>query len=238
MNKQTTFKKTIIKQAPTKKTEGRIANKQANIKQTAIRHAPGRPLSSDRNIKQDLMLSAIMLFAKNNIDTVSLKDIADSCGTTTAMVHYYFGNRENFINSIISDFIKPKILKVIDKVLCESDALKMVEVFIDEMLLFMEKYPYIAKLWSKNVPYMDEILQNIITIHIEHDKLQQFANKIMDSQKQGLINENLLPNYLYVTILNNILFVASNSFNFLFGNIDYESKVNHIKSFILKGITK
>ena len=56
------------------------------------KQTPGRPCGSSKNVKQDLMISAIKLFADNDFNSVSLKDIAKSCGTTSAMVHYYFGS--------------------------------------------------------------------------------------------------------------------------------------------------
>ena len=59
---------------------------------------PGRPCASCKNVKQDLMISAIKLFADNDFNSVSLKDIAKSCGTTSAMVHYYFGSKEKLID--------------------------------------------------------------------------------------------------------------------------------------------
>ena len=77
------------------------------------KHTSGRPAGNNKNIKHDLLISAIKLFSDNDFNSVSLKDIAKSCSTTSAMVHYYFGSKEKMINNIAANFLVPNESNII-----------------------------------------------------------------------------------------------------------------------------
>lgn len=196
---------------------------------------PGRPSGSSKNIKHDLMISAIKLFADNDFNSVSLKDVAKSCGTTSAMVHYYFGTKENLINNIATDFLIPIFLEIFHPALDKENPLDMIETIINNIIPFAEMHPYIAKVWSKNILNNDSMLAKYMRSYIPFDKINIFSNKIRQGQKDGIINKNLLPNLVYPTIISNVL-ICMHTFDFLLDNTNNEEKIKHIKSFILKGI--
>lgn len=196
---------------------------------------PGRPAGSSKNIKHDLMISAIKLFADNDFNSVSLKDVAKSCGTTSAMVHYYFGTKENLINNIATDFLIPIFLEIFQPALDKENPLDMIETIINNIIPFAEMHPYIAKVWSKNILNNDSMLAKYMRSYIPFDKINTFSNKIRQGQKDGIINKNLLPNLVYPTIISNV-FICMHTFDFLLDNTNNEEKIKHIKSFILKGI--
>lgn len=84
------------------------------------KHTSGRPAGNNKNIKHDLLISAIKLFADNDFNAVSLKDIAKYCNTTSAMVHYYFGSKENLIKNIAEDFLIPVFWKYFNLLLIKK----------------------------------------------------------------------------------------------------------------------
>ena len=196
---------------------------------------PGRPAGSCQNIKQDLMISAIRLFSDNDFNSVSSKDIAKSCGTTSAMVHYYFGSKEKLIDNIATDFLVPVFKEILQSALDKENPLDMVENVVDNVTVLAIKHPYIAKMWSKNFLHHDSNLAKHILPYIPFDKLALFTKKIIQGQKDGIINKDLLPKLVYPAIVSNI-FIPINAFDFLLDNTNNEEKIKHIKSFILKGI--
>jgi len=59
--------------------------------------------------KQNLILSALSLFAEQGIDAISMRTINNAAGTRNASaVHYHFGNKLGIIEAII-DFIKAEL---------------------------------------------------------------------------------------------------------------------------------
>ena len=98
------------------------------------KQTPGRPFASDKNLKKELIISAIKLFAENDIGNVSVKDIASNCNTTSAMVHYYFGSKENLVETIITDFFVPNFKNILECAVKTNDPLKLVHVTIDMII--------------------------------------------------------------------------------------------------------
>lgn len=198
---------------------------------------PGRPAGSCKNIKHDLMISAIQLFADNDLNSVSLKDIAKNCGTTSAMVHYYFGSKEKLIDNIATDFLVPIFKDILHTSISKENPLDMVKTVIDSVTIIAIKHPYIAKMWSKNFLHNDSNLTKHFLPHIPFDKLTIFNEKIIQGQKDGIINQDLIPKLVYPVIISNI-FIPISAFDFLLDKTNNEEKIKHIKSFILKGIEK
>lgn len=196
---------------------------------------PGRPAGSNHNIKHNLMIAAIKLFADNDFNSVSLKDIAKSCGTTSAMVHYYFGSKEKLIDNIATDFFVPVFKEILQAAIDKTNPLNMIETVVDKVIVLVMQHPYIAKMWSKNFLHHDSNITKHILPHIPFDKLTLFSNKIIQGQKDGIINKDLLPMLVYPVIVSNI-FISINAFDFLLNKNNNEEKIKHIKSFILKGM--
>ena len=70
---------------------------------------------------------------------------------------------------------------------------------------------------------------------IPFDKLAVFTEKIIQGQKDGIINKDLIPKLVYPAIISNI-FIPISAFDFLLDDNSSSEKIKHIKSFILKGI--
>ena len=195
----------------------------------------GRPFASDKNLKEELIISAIKLFAENDIGNVSVKDIASNCNTTSAMVHYYFGSKENLIETIITDFFVPNFKNILECAVKTNDPLKLVHVTIDMIISLALEYPYIAKLWSRYFLHQESIIMKYVFPNMPVDIMQQYALLAEKGQIDGLINKDLIPMLIYPIIASNI-FIHLHGFDFILQDNRMDTKIKHIKSFILKGV--
>ncbi len=195
----------------------------------------GRPFASDKNLKEELIISAIKLFAENDIGNVSVKDIASNCNTTSAMVHYYFGSKENLIETIITDFFVPNFKNILECAVKTNDPLKLVHVTIDMIISLALEHPYIAKLWSRYFLHQESIIMKYVFPNMPVDIMQQYALLAEKGQIDGLINKDLIPMLIYPIIASNI-FIHLHGFDFILQDNRMDTKIKHIKSFILKGV--
>jgi AcrR family transcriptional regulator len=79
----------------------------ASSTSTILDNKPKREKRADT--KQNLILSALGLFAEQGIDAVSMRTINNAAGTKNASaVHYHFGNKLGIIEAVI-DFIKAEL---------------------------------------------------------------------------------------------------------------------------------
>ena len=199
------------------------------------KQTPGRPFASDKNLKKELIISAIKLFAENDIGNVSVKDIASNCNTTSAMVHYYFGSKENLIETIITDFFVPNFKNILECAVKTNDPLKLVHVTIDMIISLALEHPHIAKLWSRYFLHQESIIMKYVFPNMPVDIMQQYALLAEKGQIDGLINKDLIPVLIYPIIASNI-FIHLHGFDFILQDNRMDTKIKHIKSFILKGV--
>lgn len=67
------------------------------------RRKPGRPRASAaaRDVREQLLTAASAAFAAHGYAAVALRDVAKSAGTTAAMVHYYFGDKDGLYVALL-----------------------------------------------------------------------------------------------------------------------------------------
>lgn len=199
------------------------------------KQTPGRPFASDKNLKEELVISAIKLFAENDIGNVSIKDIAKNCGTTSAMVHYYFGSKENLIETIITDFFVPNFKNILICATKTNNPLQLVHITIDMLISLALEHPYIAKLWSRYFLHQESIIMKYVFPNMPIDIMQEYAFLAHKGQLEGIINKDLIPILIYPIIASNI-FIHLHGFDFILNDNNMELKIKHLKSFILKGV--
>jgi AcrR family transcriptional regulator len=73
---------------------------------TAGRRRPGRPAGSS-NTRERILDSARELFARNGIKNTSIRAVAAAAGVDSALVHHYFGSKEQLFAAAIHIPINP-----------------------------------------------------------------------------------------------------------------------------------
>jgi len=68
----------------------------------------GRPPKEDSaDIRQQIMESAVDLFANQGYAATSVREIAERVGVNPAMIHYYFGNKEALLHAALEQLLEP-----------------------------------------------------------------------------------------------------------------------------------
>src|ERR1035438_795586 len=71
---------------------------------------PGRPAASRERDARDLLITAATdLFAEHGVAATSFTTIAKRAGLTSAMVHYYFADREQLLDVVVEERLCPFI---------------------------------------------------------------------------------------------------------------------------------
>ncbi len=86
------------------------------------RHAPkkraraaGRPktrAAEDLNVREQLLAAARELFVTRGFSKTSSRDIADTAGTTPAMIHYYFEDKAGLFDAMVQQAAMPVIAEL------------------------------------------------------------------------------------------------------------------------------
>ncbi|WP_029115686.1 TetR family transcriptional regulator [Mycobacterium sp. URHB0044] len=75
----------------------------------AERKRPGRPPGTSDN-RERILVSARELFARNGIDKTSIRAIASAAGVDAALVHHYFGTKQQLFAAAIHIPIDPMLV--------------------------------------------------------------------------------------------------------------------------------
>src|SRR3954471_19677155 len=76
------------------------------------KRSPGRPAKARGDQRERLLDVALTLFSRNGIAGTPLSAIARRARVTPALMHYYFGNREQLLDALMDERIAPLVLKV------------------------------------------------------------------------------------------------------------------------------
>jgi len=81
---------------------------ERNREKTEQRRARGRPpTENEPRIREAILDSAENLFATKGYAAVSIREIAERSGATSAMIHYYFDNKHTLLQMVFERALEP-----------------------------------------------------------------------------------------------------------------------------------
>ncbi len=76
------------------------------LEAAAARRRTGRRPGKSRS-REDILAAARRLFAENGFDATSVRAISREAGVDPALVHHFFGSKEEVFNAALEDVVKP-----------------------------------------------------------------------------------------------------------------------------------
>ena len=85
-----------------------MTREMVSLGQKVSKKQQGRPAGPDAgNIRQDILDSAEMLFARKGYAATSLREIAEEVKVNSAMIHYYFGSKHALLQQVLERALEP-----------------------------------------------------------------------------------------------------------------------------------
>ncbi|WP_179404453.1 TetR/AcrR family transcriptional regulator [Burkholderia guangdongensis] len=174
-----------------------------NPKPTVSKPRGRRPSSGDVDVRDRMLDIATGLFAERGIAATTVAQIADAAGVTSAMVHYYFTNREQLLDAIVEE----RLMQVIAFVWRPADARADDDPFalVDELVArffdVTERMPWLPPLWLREIVNEGGQLRERMLERIPIEHIRQFADEIRHAQHAGVVNPGIEPLYLFNSII-------------------------------------
>src|SRR5687767_9238364 len=73
----------------------------------AAGRAPGRPGADSPDLRERVLDAAIACYTRQGIAATSLRSIATEAGVNPALLHYYFGDKEQLREAVIAERVLP-----------------------------------------------------------------------------------------------------------------------------------
>jgi TetR/AcrR family transcriptional regulator len=91
-----------------------MASPSSSVKRRSRPRRVGRPRAraSAADVRADLLAAAAAGFAARGFASVSLRDLAKRAGTSAAMVHYYFGDKDGLFAALLEGALASVLARV------------------------------------------------------------------------------------------------------------------------------
>lgn len=162
-----------------------------------------RRAAADLDVRERLLASATQLFGEQGIAATTMAQIAEAAGVTSAMVHYYFTNREKLLDAVVDERIARSIAFVWESV--EGDVAQDPHALVEELLARLfevtSRMPWLPPLWLREIVNEGGLLRERMLKRLPIEQLQRFTARIGEAQRDGSVNAELEAPLLFISIL-------------------------------------
>lgn len=202
----------------------------------------GRPAATaDGDLRERLLDAATELFAERGIAATPISLIASHVGVTPAMLHYYFKTRERLLDVVVEERFG-RFIAVVSEGIDQGadDPLTMVQDLVGRIIRLAEELPWLPSLWIKEIASDGGQLRERLVKRLPASIQTRFGESIAKAQKRGIVNPDLQPYLLFVSIIGLSLFplaVAKIWKHFpALGQLSNEDMICHATSLLTYGL--
>ncbi|MEX3977890.1 TetR/AcrR family transcriptional regulator [Paraburkholderia sp. EG287A] len=165
-----------------------------------------RVAAADLDMRERLLASATQLFGEQGIAATTMAQIAEAAGVTSAMVHYYFTNREKLLDAVVEERIARSIAFVWESVDSArgdlaQDPHALVEELVARLFDVTARMPWLPPLWLREIVNEGGLLRERMLKRLPTEQLQRFAARVNEAQRDGSVNAELEAPLLFISIL-------------------------------------
>ena len=174
------------------------------------RRSAGRPAKEDRDLRAHLLDVALARFARDGIGATPLRAIATEAGVTPAMLHYYFGDKEQLKQAVIDERLLPALAPMRERLAqAGSEPAVLAAGFVRGISEVVARHPWLPPLWVREVLCEGGELREVLFHHLLPNLPQLLAQRFTAAKKAGALNPGLDPRLLVVSLVGLTLFPAA-----------------------------
>lgn len=204
---------------------------------------PGRPAESESDLRERLLEAALARFVAEGIAATSLKSIATQAGVTPALVHYYFGNKEQLLAAVVEERLlvaTTELRRLIGDDDGSGNPSALVRDFVQGLGRVVARHPWLPVLWAREVLTEGGALREVMLARVAPMLPQMMAARFARAQQAGTLNPALDPRLLVVSLIGLTLFplAAESIWRRLFdaGDIDHARLQAHTIALLERGL--
>jgi TetR/AcrR family transcriptional regulator len=161
----------------------------------------GRPSEdSADNVRAALMAAARQLFLKHGFAKVTARQIAAEAGTTAAMIHYYFDNKDGLFRAMLQEAIEP-LGHLLADVLRPGTSQPDIGMLMAAQLRTVAANPWIATLILNEVLAEGGRLRPMFMRDIAGRMLPMLVELLDRERRAGRLREDLNPRLAALSLL-------------------------------------
>jgi TetR/AcrR family transcriptional regulator len=173
------------------------------------KRARGRPTGDGPDLRSRVLDAAITCAVRQGVAATSLRAIASEAHVTPALLHYYFGDKEQLIIALVQERLMPAFAVVRESALGgDGDVAGLVAGFVRGVGEMVSRHPWLPALWVREVLCEGGALREIVFERMAPMPVM-LAQRFANAQAQGQINPELDPRLLVISLVGLTLFPAA-----------------------------
>ena len=209
-------------------------------RKTPVPRKRGRPLADSPDLRDSLLDAALACFSRKGIAATSLRDIAGEASVTPALLHYYFGDKEQLQGQVITQKILPVFTALREPLVEAGDIAALIAGFVSGIGRIVAEHPWLPALWVREVLCEGGALRDLLFDRLGPQLPQMMAARFAEAQARGRINPDLDPRLLMVSLVGLTLFPAAGApiWRRLFNaeDLDFDAVRLHTLSLLDRGL--
>ena len=204
------------------------------------RRSPGRPANTRGDQRRRLLEVAATMFSRQGIAETPLSAIARRARVTPAMLHYYFGSREQLLDALMDEWIVPLIVRVGAELTASAgEPRDLARTFVATIMTVLAENPWLPPLWLREVLNEGGALRERLLERGASKLAPMLAAHFADAKSRGLLNPGLDPRLTLVSLIGLTIFplAAQPIWRRLFDadDIGIETLIAHTQALIESG---
>lgn len=202
----------------------------------------GRPtVDTGTDQRQHLLDAAVALFAERGIAATPLSAIARSAGVTPALLHYYFGNRDQLVDAVVEERLLPLMLRATAPIAdAGNDLIAALSGFAGQIMRTLSDTPWLPPLWLREVIGAGGLLRERLLSRVAPPIATRLATLAAEAQGRGELHPSLDPRLLLVSLVGLTVFpiAVAPIWRQLPGNadIDTDTLIRHMLAMLQHGL--
>jgi len=138
---------------------------------------------ADKDCRENIIASAVPLFAAKGLNGVSVRELAGAAGVNLSMISYYFGGKEGLYAAVLADqFAVLGKLEEIDHM--EIDTLQKFELYVRATVSRYRKSPYLLRFYTSELTNPTACFETIVK-----PAIKKVVQMLLDTFSDGLSHE-------------------------------------------------
>jgi AcrR family transcriptional regulator len=161
-----------------------------------------RPAVDHVDVREHLLDTATRLFAERGIAATTVAQIAAEAAVTSALVHYYFTNRERLLDAVVDERLAPAAEFVWRSAEEDpgDDPFALVHELIARLFDVTDRMPWLPPLWLREIVNEGGLLRERMIKRIPLENIKRFGNRVAQAQQNGTVNPGLEAPLLFNSI--------------------------------------
>ncbi|WP_232227648.1 TetR/AcrR family transcriptional regulator [Aerolutibacter daejeonensis] len=163
-------------------------------------------------MRERLLDAAIACYVRQGIAGASLRMIATEAGTTPALLHYYFGDKQQLQEAVAQERVLPTLGIVIAEMTSAGDDIAaVIAAFVRGVGKAVASAPWLPPLWVREVLCEGGALRGLLVDTIVPKVPALLVQRLAQAQRKGGLNPDLDPRLLVVSLVGLTLFPAASA---------------------------